>query len=457
MCTNTLVNQNYVHDIVYTGTQTYGCKGFFFRYPSTGYENPNLTVSNNMVSHIAGRGNTDDGYYYMVSQPAGMIFDLNGGVTSGLYIYFNTINLNQDLAYGNGSTNSDYSSTKYTAIGIIFGYPKSGIDMRNNIISCMLGERAGEEHTTTRGVAVWTSKPYGAPDRTGSPFSNIDYNIYYAANHDENYMGRSVASDGTDIFHSIAAWQVWTGMDAHSKFVLPRFKTETDPHLAAGALLDEDYDGTTIDGITKDFDGQNRNEVTPFIGADEISVVPLPVELASFTCIASDKTVELKWETITEINNHGFEIERSITDSKNHEDNWETIGFVKGCGNSNSKKTYSFSDVFNKSLSSKIQYRLKQIDNDGTIEYSEIVVAHFEGKPEKFNLEQNFPNPFNPSTKIAFQLPSSEFVTMELFNVLGEKIANLINDFKEAGNYEYNLSADDYKMSSGIYICRITC
>ncbi|MDZ7623648.1 MAG: hypothetical protein U5J96_04260 [Ignavibacteriaceae bacterium] len=127
------------------------------------------------------------------------------------------------------------------------------------------------------------------------------------------------------------------------------------------------------------------------VGRFEDLVTPLPVELSSFTAVFSDGTVQLKWITETEVNNYGFDIERKVEKQE-----WTQIGFLAGYGNSNSPKTYSFTDN-NLIGGSKFQYRLKQIDTDGQYKYSETIEVEI--SPGNFTLYQNYPNPFNPSNK----------------------------------------------------------
>lgn len=75
--------------------------------------------------------------------------------------------------------------------------------------------------------------------------------------------------------------------------------------------------------------------------------------------------------------------------------------------------------------------------------------------PAIISLSQNYPNPFNPSTVIHYQLPKASDIKLELYNILGEKIAVLIDEFRDAGNYEYNLLSSQYQLTSGIYIVRM--
>ena len=184
--------------------------------------------------------------------------------------------------------------------------------------------------------------------------------------------------------------------------------------------------------------------------APEVDDAPLPVELSTFTAKQDGEKVMLSWQTKTEVNNYGFEVERSLTSTKGGENSWKKLGFVEGNGNSNSPKDYSFVDK-SPAGGSKFQYRLRQIDMDGKIEYSNVV--EIEVKPMKFELYQNYPNPFNPSTTISFAVPKSGNVTLKIYNTLGEEVATLADGYMEAGIHTMNFNAD--QLSSGLYIYRL--
>ena len=171
-----------------------------------------------------------------------------------------------------------------------------------------------------------------------------------------------------------------------------------------------------------------------------------PVELTSFSALIKNKSVNLVWHTATEQNNYGFEIQKSEVRSQNNQ--WTKVGFVKGNGNSNSTKEYSFADY--SVTSGKYIYRLKQIDNDGKYEYSKEVEVDL-GKPTTFALNQNYPNPFNPITVISYQLPANSYVTLKVYNAIGTEVTTLVNGYKEAGSYNYELGIGNYELSSGIY------
>jgi Secretion system C-terminal sorting domain len=167
----------------------------------------------------------------------------------------------------------------------------------------------------------------------------------------------------------------------------------------------------------------------------------VPVELTSFTGKVVDAKVQLDWRTATETNNRGFEIERSA-DSKN----FEQIGFVPGYGTSTQSHTYSYNTDLN---NSDIQYfRLKQVDFDGTSEYSNIVEVN-SPLPSTFSISQNYPNPFNPTTKISFNLPVDSKVKITVYNELGQKISDLTNQDYSAGRFDVNFAAGN--LSSGLY------
>jgi hypothetical protein len=168
----------------------------------------------------------------------------------------------------------------------------------------------------------------------------------------------------------------------------------------------------------------------------------IPVELLSFSVSMAANVVTLNWSTASELNNRGFEIERS-TDKTN----WRTIGFREGKGTTSEPQQYYYSDKLSDIVSSELFYRLKQIDFDGSSEYSDIVEVEI--TPSAFSLSQNYPNPFNPVTKIKYSIPQSSNVVVKVFDVLGNEVATLVNEQKQAGTYELEFSSSG--LSSGLY------
>jgi hypothetical protein len=171
----------------------------------------------------------------------------------------------------------------------------------------------------------------------------------------------------------------------------------------------------------------------------------LPVELTSFAASADNGTVTLNWATATEINNRGFEVEKSIDNA-----DFRVIGFVNGFGTTTETRNYSFSE--SGLTEGKYYYRLRQLDFNGDYEYSPVaevtVVTVFD-----FALDQNYPNPFNPSTKIFYSVAEAGHVKLSVYNLLGQEVASLVNSFMESGKYEINFNAAD--LPSGAYIYKI--
>lgn len=177
----------------------------------------------------------------------------------------------------------------------------------------------------------------------------------------------------------------------------------------------------------------------------------VPVELSSFTATAFNNEVVLNWTTSSELNNMGFEIERKSLSDNN---GWVTIGFVEGSGNTATTKNYTFTDK--NPVRGTLLYRLKQIDFDGSYKYYVTEGVNFEGV-YSYALEQNYPNPFNPSTVINYSIPVDGNVELTVYNILGSEVVVLVNEYKEAGNYSFELSIEDLNNSlgSGVYIYKL--
>jgi len=174
---------------------------------------------------------------------------------------------------------------------------------------------------------------------------------------------------------------------------------------------------------------------------------PLSVEWSSFTAIPNAQGVKLLWETCCEVNNAGFEVER-----KQPTTDWQMIGFVQGRGTTSEVQRYAFND--NAAPSGSVLYRLKQVDFDGTYSYSPIVETVV-GAPTTFALNQNYPNPFNPETRIGYRLPVASDVKLELYDMLGRKLATLVNARQEAGAYLIAFNAQTLNLASGMYFYRL--
>jgi Concanavalin A-like lectin/glucanases superfamily/Secretion system C-terminal sorting domain len=198
------------------------------------------------------------------------------------------------------------------------------------------------------------------------------------------------------------------------------------------------------DSVNRSFYAANLTNFNEYsIGMTEQT---MPVKLESFNYSVTSNNVKLKWVTTEEINNSGYEIERS----DNNGTSYSKISFVKGGGNSNGNN-YSYID--SKLNMGEYKYRLKQIDYNGNYEYFYLISVVQVLSPNKFSLNQNYPNPSNPSSKIDYEIPVNGFVSIDIFDVSGRLVSKLVNEKQKAGFYSVIFNGSD--LSSGVYYYRI--
>jgi len=185
------------------------------------------------------------------------------------------------------------------------------------------------------------------------------------------------------------------------------------------------------------------SEWGPDMRTVQMTDIFVPVELTSFTAQYIGNTTQLNWTTATELNNLGFEVQRST-----YANDFVTIGFVPGNGTTTEAQNYSYIDKTTLP-NTNYAYRLKQMDFSGTYTYSEVINLG-ESLSLNFELAQNYPNPFNPSTTVSIGLPVKSDISLDVYNIVGEKVLTLYNGELEAGNYNYTVDASS--LTSGIYI-----
>lgn len=272
-------------------------------------------------------------------------------------------------------------------------------DANNGVAVCLDGTTA----KTTDGGVTWTVTPI-----TGAAFRYVvnvpGFNLYLA-------VGSSGAS--------------WYSTDGVNWTSLPTGTTQ--------ALYGVD--------ATANFAWACGNAGTML----KFSGPPLPVELTSFTASLEKEGVQLMWTTATELNNHGFEIQRSADKSE-----FTTIGFVKGQGSTNQTQHYTFID--RSAFEGKYYYRLKQIDFSGVYNFSDVIEVDVRSI-DNFTLEQNYPNPFNPSTLIGYVLKEKSSVRLSVHNIIGEELAVLINETQDKGYHSVNFNAQN--LPSGVYLYKL--
>jgi hypothetical protein len=209
-------------------------------------------------------------------------------------------------------------------------------------------------------------------------------------------------------------------------------------------------DGNTVYVSTTILAG-NENDPHSFLYSIATGDTIINVELVSFNASVVNSDITLNWATATETNNYGFEIQRKKYKDADINTGWNAIGFVEGSGTTTNTSTYSFVDA--DVITDRYSYRLKQIDFDGSFEYSPVIEVEV-SSPEEFTLEQNYPNPFNPATTISFSIPSGAVTSLKVYDIIGNEVATLVDEEKHAGVYEINFNAS--ALSSGVYFYQLT-
>ena len=438
---NTLIEENEIYQT--TGVNTTASYGINLAISGTNGEN---IISKNKIYDIRHSSTSTTasirGIYGTVA--VGSIFNVSNNFVSLTLDNQNTVNMTGIHFLGS----NDFTANVFHNTVRIGGNQIGGTS--GNVVSA-----AAQQSNTGAGTIVNFKDNILVNNRTGGtsgiihtglnvavipPVLDVDYNVYYA-------------DGGAGAFPVVLAGVPFSDLPTYRAAAAPNeqntifkevfFVSNTDLHLTGSSNGDFELAGIPISGITDDIDGDLRSAAFPYRGADEADAIP--VELTSFTAVVINNSVLLNWTTATEINNSGFAVERST-----HSENFNQISFVPGFGTTTESKSYSFAD--NSVSSGKYFYRLKQIDFDGSFEYSEIIEVEI-GIPQEFSLSQNYPNPFNPVTKIEYSVAKTSEVKLLIFNSIGEEVATLVNETKEPGNYTVNFTAEN--ISSGIYFYKL--
>jgi len=194
--------------------------------------------------------------------------------------------------------------------------------------------------------------------------------------------------------------------------------------------------------------------------------VSLPVELGSWTATSTDGAVELDWMTESEIENQGFIIERASTSSSTE---WEEIAsFIShpelmGQGSTTQRSLYSFTDN-DVQVGETYSYRLADVDYVSNITYHDDVSLTVRDTdesqlPESMNLNDAYPNPFNPLVNLGFKLENSANLELSIYDVQGRLVKTIAQGIHNSGNYTFQwdgMSTQGLPQSSGVYLVRLT-
>jgi len=215
------------------------------------------------------------------------------------------------------------------------------------------------------------------------------------------------------------------------------------------------YDASTqIDvGSGADVCAEAININGTWSGTGTICQGVLPVSLSSFTYNTDKRSVTLMWVTEWELNNSGFDVERTtpLNPPEGGTSEWKKIAFIPGHGTSNTANGYMFKDE--KLKAGTYKYRLKQIDYNGNYEYFPLEQDVIINPPGKFDMSQNYPNPGNPKCKINFEMPVNGNVSIKLYDITGSEVYTLLNETREADYY--TIEFDGSNIASGVYFYRI--
>lgn len=222
-----------------------------------------------------------------------------------------------------------------------------------------------------------------------------------------------------------------------------------DEGFPLGEIQEITFSGASQDSIVLTLnDESQRKYLIEDIGELTFNAPPgytVPVELVSLNGRVEGSVVYLNWSTRSETNNSGFEVEQF------RERHWVSLGFVPGKGTTTVAQQYTFKVA---GVDNQMQFRLKQIDLNGTSSFSNILII--DTAPIEFKVSQNYPNPFNPSTKISFQLPTEGKVQIVLYDMLGRRIQAVETPELPAGLHQHELNAGSLGLSSGIYYLQFT-
>lgn len=227
---------------------------------------------------------------------------------------------------------------------------------------------------------------------------------------------------------------------------------ETIPGDPGGSNLGDDADFSS-----------NPNSGGPYHTTGDHS---LPVELSYFTARQQNNIVRLDWRTESEHNNAGFRIYRRDVELKKFEmiADFRTDKTLEGQGSTPFGKDYFFYDNENLYSNSTFEYLIADVDFNGKEtkhkDKPATIFIVFSPIPKKFTLLGNFPNPFNPETTIEFSVPEQAKYSIEIFNVLGQKVKVLAeNEIAKEGTNQVSWNGTDENNSlvpSGVYFYKVT-
>ena len=177
-----------------------------------------------------------------------------------------------------------------------------------------------------------------------------------------------------------------------------------------------------------------------------LSGVTLPVEFAAIDAAANDQSVTIRWTTLSETNNAGFDVEIAGAAKQ-----FLSVGFVSGNGTTTETNEYSF--VVEGLAYGMHSFRLRQVDYDGTSSYSPVVEVNVE-LPVGYSVTTAYPNPFSENSRLDITVREEQDVTVELYNVLGQKVSDVYSG-RVAANQSRTITFNADGLASGQYLLHV--
>ena len=391
---------------------------------------------------------TNFGQVALVVDPTHISHNMSNGYGEGFYmggvdpvsvypmLYWNSINqqwiavtdeLMEAPDDGFGNTILD----NYPGNGIGNAYGTIATSQNGNVVIAMW---QGPEWTGTIGSSPYNIFPGDGGANTGTAYyTNLYFNVSYDGG--QTWEGAEILEGAPNVQESYPV--LFADLEVNGSTATAHYVYYVDP-----------IPGTSLFAGGNSFDPNGAWYYNTYTWTDP----QIPVELTSFTAQLSNNQVVLNWQTATETNNMGFEIQRKLI-QEDLTGEWIYIGYKEGAGTITEPQEYFYYDNIKNIEATSFVYRLKQVDYDGSYEFSNEITVENSSLPDEFSLSQNYPNPFNPSTSIEFQLPVKSFVSLVVYDVLGNEVATLFKEEKPAGFYEVNFNANN--LVSGVYIYRL--
>uniref|UniRef100_A0A7V2ZIU9 T9SS type A sorting domain-containing protein n=1 Tax=Ignavibacterium album TaxID=591197 RepID=A0A7V2ZIU9_9BACT len=381
--------------------------------------------------------------YVSWAGPLGLVFDksTDGGLTWGNDIFVSNIP---------GGWDFDVSGI-YRCNGLpITACDTSQSPYRGNIYINWSDQRNGTNNTdvffvkSTDGGNTWSSPLKVNDDNSNRHqfFTWMTIDQTTGAIYIVFYDRRNTTGDATDVYVARST----NGGETFTNFKVSQSSFTPSSNIFFGDYTNIAAFNKKVYPIWMRLDGSTLSVWTAII---HDSLVYVPVELESFRAThTTEGKVLLSWQTASELNNRGFEVQRKFLNS-----DFVTIGFVEGKGTTTQKQYYNFID--SPSENGLYTYRLKQLDYDGKSNYSNEVEINLQ-TVSYLVLEQNYPNPFNDRTSLRFATAYNKRITLKLYDILGREVLTVVNEILEPGIYEREINLSKYNFPGGMYFYELS-